>query len=313
MSTYVGIDVSKASLDVAVVPSARFWSAMNTPQGRQQLCEELARIEPDLIVLEATGGLEQDIVSQLTEMNLPVRIMNPKRIRDFARATGILAKTDRIDALVLAHFAQVLQPQLRPLKSQQLLQLEAWVKRRQHLVDMHCDESNRYRKERNQDVKRSIQSHLQALKKEIQSAEKQIQAIIQADENLAFNDMILQSVPGIGPVVSSTLLCQLPELGNINRRELASLVGVAPLNTDSGQWKGKRHTWGGRSNVKKALYQATFTAVYNNNSVLKNYFEHLTSKGKPFKVAMVACMRKLLCILNTMIRNQTIWHAQAQM
>lgn len=306
MSCFVGIDVSKKQLDIAVYPQQTTWTAPNEEEAFDSLSEVLSTLSPELIVLEATGGLEQAVVGRLVENGLPVRIVNPRQVRDFAKATGILAKTDRIDALVLSRFASVLKPEVRPLKDQDTQQLAAWVKRRGHLVQMQTSEMNRYGKERQTEVKQAIKVHLQWLQQEIKQVDAQIQSLIKRIPVFLSLSRQLQSVPGVGPVLASTLLCELQELGRLNRREIASLVGVAPLNADSGQWRGKRHTWGGRAQVRKALYQATFTAI-RWNPVIRGYYEHLTAKGKAFKVAMIACMRKLLCILNAMVRAQSMW------
>jgi len=259
-----------------------------------------------MIVVEATGGLEQALLVSLAEKGLPVRVVNPRQVRDFAKATGKLAKTDKLDAQVLAQFAAMLQPALRPLKSQSTQQLTSWVKRRQHLVQMQTAERNRWHKERIAEVKARIQTHLDWLKAELKATEAELSQLIAVDEALQAKAAQLQSVPGIGPVCSSLLLAELPELGQLNRRQIASLVGIAPLNADSGQWRGQRHVWSGRVNVRKTLYQATFVAKQY-NPIIKAFFDRLSGKGKPFKVAMVACMRKLLVILNTMMASGSSW------
>jgi transposase len=309
MTCFVGIDVSKKYLDIAVFPAETSSRAPNEEAAFDQLSEVLLSLSPSLIVLEATGGLEQGVLIALTEKGLPVRLVNPRQVRDFAKATGKLAKTDKLDAQVLAQFAAILQPELRRMKPKGTQELSAWVKRRQHLVQMQTAERNRWHKERNAEVKEHITSHLEWLKRELKTTESQLCKLIRVDEVFQSKAKQLQSVPGVGPVSTATLLAELPELGKLNRQQIASLVGVAPLNSDSGQWRGQRHVWAGRASVRYSLYQATFTARQF-NPVIKAFFERLRSQGKPFKVAMVACMRKLLVILNAMLASNTSWQTQ---
>lgn len=309
MSCFVGIDVSKEYLDIAEFPGGRTSRAPNEETAIEQLSEALLTLSPQLIVVEATGGLEQALVMALAEKGLPIRVLNPRQVRDFAKATGKLAKTDKMDALALGQFAALLKPELRPLKSKSTQALSAWVKRRQHLVHMQTGERNRCHKERNLAVKAHIQASLAGLKAQIKDVEAQISKCIALDEGLKAKARQLQSVPGIGPVSTSMLLAELSELGQLNRKQIAHLVGVAPLNADSGQWKGQRRVWGGRASVRQSLYLATFVAKQY-NPVIKAFFDRLIASGKPFKVSMVACMRKLLVILNTMLATNTDWEVK---
>lgn len=307
MTCYVGIDVSKNTLDIALYPKGTTWTVANEASSLNSLSEALSTSCPALIVLEATGGLEKALVSALLKAQLPVVVVNPRQVRDFAKATGKLAKTDRMDALLLSRFAGVLQPELRAHKSSEQEELSAWVKRRQHLVQMQTAELNRYAKEPQADVKEAIETHLQWLKAEIKTVDFTIQGLMESTPALARKAKQLQSVPGVGKVLASTLIGDLPELGKLNRRQIASLVGVAPLNSDSGQWRGQRHIWGGRASVRKVLYQAT-TVARQWNPVIKAFYERLMAAGKSYKVAMTACMRKLLTILNALAQAQdTCW------
>lgn len=294
---------------MAVFPAGTSSRAPNEETAIEQLSEVLLNLSPSLIVVEAPGGLEQPLVLVLAEKGLPIRVVNPRQVRDFAKATGRLAKTDKLDAQVLSEFAALLQPALRPVKDQATQCLGAWVKRRQHLVQMQTAERNRWHKEQNPEVKTRIKTHLNWLKDELKTTEAELSKLIAVDEILQTKAAQLQSVPGIGPVSTSTLLAELPELGQLNRRQIASLAGVAPLNADSGQWRGQRHVWAGRASVRQSLYHATFVAKQY-NPVIKAFFERLIAQGKAFKVAMVACMRKLLCILNAMLASNTSWLPQ---
>jgi transposase len=306
MSCYVGIDVSKKSLDVAVAPHGPTWTTPNEATALDQLSEALSKLAPSLVVLEATGGLEQSVVARLAMEGLPVVIVNPRQVRDFAKATGRLAKTDRLDAQILARFAQVLQPELRPLKPAYLQELSNWVKRRQQLVQMQTAETNRLQKERSTVIKARIKKHLLWLKGEIKELDVVIAAFIKADTELRQKAERLQSVPGVGPVLASTLLTELRELGALNRKRIASLVGIAPLNVESGEWRGQSHTWAGRSQVRKVLFQAACVARQH-NAVIRDFYLRLRAAGKSYKVAITACARKLLVILNTIVHTQSFW------
>lgn len=304
--TYIGIDVSKQLLEVAVHESDFHYRCPNKASAFGALLAELIALRPARIVLEASGGLEKPLQAALQAAGLPVVVLNPRQVRAFAKAIGQLAKTDRLDAGVLAHFAAAIKPPLRPFKSQDEQELQALMGRRGQLVDMLVAEKNRRKTATNEVVREAIKEHIDWLEERIAELDEQLQARLVSTTDWRNKDAILQSVPGIGPVVSFSLLADLPELGTLNRQRISKLVGVAPLNDDSGQHRGVRHIFGGRARVRCMLYMATLTAV-RFNPVLKQFFQRLVAKGKPFKVALTACMRKLLSIVNLMVRNQTPW------
>lgn len=304
--TYIGIDVSKQLLEVAVHESDFHYRCPNKASAFGALLAELIVLRPARIVLEASGGLEKPLQAALQAAGLPVVVLNPRQVRAFAKAIGQLAKTDRLDAGVLAHFAAAIKPPLRPFKSQDEQELQALMGRRGQLVDMLVAEKNRRKTATNEVVREAIKEHIDWLEERIAELDEQLQARLVSTTDWRNKDAILQSVPGIGPVVSFSLLADLPELGTLNRQRISKLVGVAPLNDDSGQHRGVRHIFGGRARVRCMLYMATLTAV-RFNPVLKQFFQRLVAKGKPFKVALTACMRKLLSIVNLMVRNQTPW------
>lgn len=304
--TYLGIDVSKKLLEVAVHESDFHYRCPNKASAFYALLAELIALRPARIVLEATGGLEKPLLTVLQEARLPVVVVNPRQVRAFAKALGQLAKTDRLDAGVLAHFAAAIKPPLRPFKSQDQQELEALMGRRGQLVDMLVAEKNRRHSATSDAVRETIKEHIDWLEERIAELDEQLQARLVSSTVWQSKDAILQSVPGIGPVVSFSLLADLPELGTLNRQCISKLVGVAPLNQDSGQHHGVRHIFGGRARVRCRLYMATLTAV-RFNPVIKQFYQRLVAKGKPFKVALTACMRKLLSIVNLMVRNQTPW------
>jgi len=302
----IGIDVSKQLLEVAVHESDFRYRCPNQVGTFAELLAELIALRPARIVLEATGGLEKPVVAALHAAHLPVVVINPRQVRAFAKAVGQLAKTDRLDAAVLAHFAAAIQPPLRPLKSKEEQELEALMGRRGQLVEMLVAEKNRRHSATSEAVRETIKEHIDWLQDRIAELDEQLQARLDSSEVWQTKDAILQSVPGIGPVVSFSLLADLPELGTLNRQRISKLVGVAPLNCDSGQQRGVRHIFGGRARVRTMLYMAALTAL-RFNPVIKEFYQRLVGKGKPHKVALTACMRKLLSIVNLMIRNQTIW------
>lgn len=302
---FVGIDVSKTELEVGVLPAEQFWTAPNDDAGRGGVVERLRALSPTLIVLEATGGFEASVAAMLAAAGLPVVVMNPRPVRDFAKATGQLAKTDRLDARMLALFAQVMRPPVRPLKDEQSRELDALFNRRRQLVDMLTMEKNRLGMATPR-VRQSLQSHIAWLEKRLKDVDGELKALIERSPVWREKDELLQSVRGVGPVMSMTLLAQLPELGTINRRQISARVGTAPLNNDSGKFKGQRHVWGGRANVRAVLYMATLAAI-RCNPAIKAFHRRLRDAGKKPKVAIVACMRKLLTILNAMLRNKTPW------
>ena len=302
---FVGIDVSKAMLDVGVLPQEKFWSSANDDAGRTELVARLREVAPTLIVLEATGGYEAVIAAQLAAAGLPVVVVNPRQVRDFAKACGKLAKTDRIDARILALYAKTMRPEVRPLKDEQSRELDALFIRRRQIVDMLTMEKNRLGMAAKR-VRKGLQAHITWLEKRVDEVDGELKALIETSPVWRAKDEILQSAKGIGPVASLALLSQLPELGQLDRKKISALVGIAPLNNDSGTFKGRRSIWGGRSAVRPPLYMATLAAI-RCNPVIKAFHARLKAAGKKSKVAIVACMRKLLTILNAMIKTMTPW------
>ena len=301
----VGIDVSKAQLDVEIRPSGEKQSFANDKVGNQALVKWLAKIAPTLIVLEATGGYERQVTRALVSADLPAVVVNPRQVRDFAKATGQLAKTDSIDAGVLAHFAEVIRPELRPLPDVVTLELRALTSRRRHLLEMIAAENNRLEMT-SKAVRKSINAHVGYLEQALERINRELDRAIEQSPIWKENEDLLRSAKGIGPVTSRTLLAELPELGTLDRKQIAALVGVAPFNRDSGSLKGRRSIWGGRAPVRGALYMATLVAT-RRNPVIRDFYNRLIAKGKLFKVALIACMRKLLTILNSMIKHKTRW------
>ena len=305
---HVGIDVSKSRLDVAVRPTSEHFSVANDEAGHKELRKRLTKLKPERIVLEPTGGYESRIVQVLVAVKLPVVVVNARQVRNFAQALGRLAKTDRIDADVLAHFGEAIRPEIRPFPDDALLELEALVNRRRQLVDMRAGEVKR-KQTAPTSVHVNIDEHIEFLDKQLADIDDELQKLIKKTPAWREADELLQSVPGVGPVLSSTLTALVPELGKLNRKEIASLVGVAPFNNDSGQGEGKRTTWGGRASVRAVLYMAT-SAARRFNPVIASMYDRLTQNGKVPMVALVACMRKLLTILNAMKRDKRAWNPQ---
>ena len=306
VETYAGIDVSKTSLDVGIGGETRVVRYSYDAAGIEAVVGVLQRHEPSCIVVEATGNLEKELVTALVLAALPVAVVNPKRVRDFARASGQLAKTDRLDALALARFGQVFRPALYQAQSAEAEQMSAWVSRRKQLVEMLVAEKNRLKSTRDAMVRQQIEAHIRWLEGEIAALTDKINQLVAADPQWQATGKMLQSVPGVGEVVAATLLAELPELGRLNRQQIAALVGVAPLNRDSGQRRGKRHVAGGRASVRRVLYMAAMTAV-RCNPIIRPFYERLLAAGKEKKVALVACMRKLVVIMNAMVRNRCPW------
>lgn len=304
-AVFVGIDVSKAQLDVLLRPSAECWTLSNDEEGIRRLVRRLKQAAATLIVLESTGGYETAAVAALAAAELPVVVVNPRQVRDFARALGLLEKTDKIDAGMLALFAERIRPELRQIKSEEAQEFDALVTRRRQLLEMRTAEKNRAGTARPA-VKRQIQKHIRWLTRELDRIEEELDQQIKTSPLWRAQDDLLQSVPGVGPVLSRTLIADLPELGQLSRKEIAKLVGVAPLASDSGKRKGKRCVWGGRAPVRAVLYMAAVVAK-RFNPVIREFYERLLAKGKPKKVALTACMRKLLIILNSMVRQGTHW------
>ena len=306
-TVFVGVDVSKDQLDVAVLPSGEVWSSSNDQQGAERIAARLTELNPTLVVLEATGGMERLAAAVLASAGHQVAIINPRQARDFAKARGQLAKTDRIDATNLAHFAQAIRPQVRRLADEALQELEALLARRRQLLEMLVAEKNRLGQAARA-VIADLKAHIRFLEKQLRGVEGELDTAIKQSPIWRAREQLLQSVPGVGPVLSLTLLAELPELGTLTNSQIAKLVGVAPLNRDSGRFRGTRRIWGGRASVRQVLYMATLTAT-RYNPAIQAYFQRLTSAGKPFKVAMVACMRKLLITLNAMVRSGRHWRA----
>ena len=304
-SIYIGIDVAKGRLDVAQRPAALTWHVPNDDQGIAELVAHLDRLHPALVVLEATGGIELPLVGALAAARLPVVVVNPRQTREFARSTGRLAKTDAIDAQVLAQFAEAVRPALRPLPDAATQELSALLARRRQLVEMLVAEKNRLRTAARA-VRSDILEHIRWLERRLADLDRDLAQTIRSSPIWREKDDLLQSAPGVGPVVSTTLLAGLPELGRLNRKQIAALVGVAPLNRDSGTLRGKRSVWGGRSQVRAVLYMATLVAT-RRNPAIQAFYERLIAAGKPKKVALTACMRKLLTVLNAMVRHQSPW------
>jgi transposase len=303
---FVGIDVSKARLDVFVRPTGECWSTANDEEGISALVEHLVLVGPKLIVLEATGGLQAPIAAALAVAGLAVAVVNPRQVRDFAKALGKLAKTDAIDAEVLAHFAEVCNPPQRVLPDDKSEELAAFLTRRRQLVDMLTAEKNRLGACRSKSMRSDLQSHIQWLERRLRDVNSDLDRLIRETPIWRERDELLKTVPGIGPVTSRTLIAALPELGRLNRKQLAALVGVAPLNHDSGTLRGRRHIWGGRAEIRSVLFMAAHTAAFH-NPVLQRYYQRLVAAGKLHKVAIVACIRKLLGILNAMVKRGTAW------
>lgn len=302
----VGLDVAQAAIDVAVRPPVQPpWRVAYDEGGVAALVTTLTALQPTLVVMEATGGLEAALAGALGLADLPVVIVNPRQVRDFAKATGVLAKTDRLDAQVLAHFGEAVRPVPRALPDDARADVTALLARRRQLVEMRTAEQHRLRRARPM-LHASLQAHIAWLDTQLQDTDRDLHQRIEASPLWRTQDQLLRSVPGIGPATARTLLGNLPELGQLSARQISKLVGVAPLNTDSGQRVGPRQIWGGRAPVRTALYMATVVAT-RYNPVIRAYYQRLRAAGKPAKVARIAAMHKLLIILNAMLRQQQPW------
>ena len=303
--TYVGIDVSKERMDVAVRPTGRSWSVPYDEAGVDDLVAQLKDLKPAGVITESTGGLELALVAALAAATLPVAVVNPRQVRDFARSTGRLAKTDRLDAQVLAHFGEAVDPPMRPLRDDDTRALGAVLARRWQVMKILVAEKNRLGRA-TPEVRSRIEAHIGWLKQELDDMDTDLRQRIQRSPVWREKDDLLRSVPGVGPQVSLTLLAYLPELGTLNRKQIAALVGVAPFNRDSGPYRGKRSVCGGRATVRSTLYMGALVAT-RFNPVLRDFYQRLLEAGKPKKVALTACARKLLTILNTMARRGVHW------
>jgi transposase len=309
--SWIGIDVSKQLLEVAVHKSDYHFRCPNDAEEFPALIAKLIACRPARIVLEATGGLERPLLQALQAVGLPVVVVNPRQVRDFAKALGLLAKTDRLDARVLAHFAAAVEPPLRPIKATEDTELDALMGRRNQLSDMLVAEKNRRGSAATKAARADIDAHIEWLEQRLKALDKQLKDQLKRCVAWQGKDQILQSVKGIGFVTSVSLLADCPELGQLNRHQIAKLVGVAPLNRDSGKQRGTRHIFAGRAQVRAKLYMATLTAI-RCNPVIKAFYQRLITKNKPKKVAIVACMRKLLTIINVMVRDNKCWNVKAQ-
>ena len=301
---YVGVDISKDRLDMAILDSDQRRHFNNSTNGIERAIAALEVLRPVLVVFEATGGMEIPFWEALSKAGIDSAPINPRQIRDFAKAKGRLAKTDAIDAQVIAHYAQAMKPRPQPFPDTQAL--KEVMARRSQLVEMISAEKNRLKATRRESIKKDIQAHIEWLETRLDNVDKELRKAIEASPVFREKDQLLRSTPGVGPVLSATLLTQLPELGELNRHQVAALVGVAPLNRDSGLMRGKRTIWGGRGRIRAALYMAALVAT-RCNSVIRVFYERLCSLGKPKKLALTACMRKLLAILNSMVKHHTLW------
>lgn len=308
---YVGIDVSKARLDVALLPTGESFAVANDEDGFDELLGRLEDPRPALVVLEASGGFERPAAAALATSGIAVCVLNPRQSRDFARATGKLAKTDALDAKALARFAEAVRPAPRALPDAEAREFQAILARRRQIVQMMTAEKNRLGSATSGAVGRRIEAHIRWLEKELSRTDRDLHETVEKSPTLKENEALLRSVPGVGPVLCRTLLAELPELGSLSPRELSALVvGVAPLNRDSGTLRGRRTVWGGRARVREALYMGALIAS-RFNPAIKEFYGRLVEAGKPKKVALVACMRKLLTILNAVMRDRTPWRCHA--
>jgi transposase len=306
--TFIGIDVSQSSWDVHVLPAGRSFAVRVDDGAVPRLLGELGAAAGALVVIEATGGLERMLVAELLEAGWTVAVVNPRCVRDFAKAFNRLAKTDRIDAAILAEFASRVQPRPTQKTPEKQQQLDALVTRRRQLVGLRSMEKARHGQTTNRTARQSIDKSLRFLDRQVAELDKAIERLIDADDDWRAKRDLLESVPGVGPATSATLVAELPELGKLNRQEIAALAGVAPFNHDSGKFRGQRRIRGGRSSVRTALYMAAFAAK-RFNVTIRHFANRLHQAGKPYKVVLTACMRKLLTILNTLVRNSTPWNA----
>ena len=303
---YVGVDVSKRRLDVALLPTGESFVVANDEEGLEELLGRLEDLHPILVVLEASGGLERPVAAALAAAGIAVAVLNPRQTRDFARATGKLAKTDALDAKVLARFAEAVRPAPRTLPDAEAREFQAILARRRQLIQMMTAEKNRLGAASSKAVAKRIEAHIRWLEKELSRTDRDLDKAIENSPTFKENEALLKSVPGVGPVLCRTILAELPEVGSLAPRELSALVGVAPLNRDSGTMRGRRSVWGGRARVREALYMGALIAS-RHNPIIRAFYERLLASGKPKKVALVACMRKLLTILNAVMRDRTPW------
>ena len=306
-NSFVGIDVAEKKLDVHILPENTQFSAANDNTGHEELIKRLTPVKIFIIVLEGTGGLEKSVALSLAKAKLPVTVVNPRQIRNFAKALGILAKTDRLDAKVIAHFGQAAKLEPRFMPDSMRIEMEELVARRRQLIKIRKAENSRLTRACSMNIRISLQATVDFINAQLEDIDAQIERLVKSSPIYRDKDDLLQSFKGIGPIVSQSLMSGLPELGHLNRREIASLVGVAPFNDDSGKHRGKRYIRGGRSNVRRSMYMATISAI-RWNPAIKSFYERLISKGKKKKVAITACMRKILIKLNVMMKSKTQWN-----
>lgn len=303
---YVGIDVAKEKLDVHINPENTYFRIDNSSKEIKKLTKQLVKLHPDLIVMESTGNLELSLAYTLSEAGLKVSRVNPRRVRDFAKASKRLAKTDKIDASVIAHFAEVFKPEPENLPDKETLEKMELLRRRSQLIEMRTAEENRALTVFSAEIKENIKKHIEFIDIEIQEIGKELNAWLKSSPELKGKQDLLQSVKSVGPVLSTTLILELPELGQVSNKKISALVGLAPINRDSGKMRGKRTIWGGRKSVRAALYMPTVNAIVH-NPVIKKFYERLIANGKLKKVALTACMHKLLIILNSIIKSGKKW------
>jgi len=307
LTTYVGVDVAKQAFDVHTLPHDARFSMANDQQGIQAFLQQLPPPGTCLIVVEASGGYQRELVAELLHARHLVSVVNPRQVRNFAKALGILAKTDALDAQVLARFGQLVQPRTTAQNHEKQQSIQELVTRRRQLIDLRTSESNRLETTKLKTVRAGIQKVVALLNHQIKVVEQELLRLVESDDEWRNKLELLKSVPGVGDITGASLISLLPELGNLNRQQIASLAGLAPFNRDSGRFKGSRSIWGGRTNVRGILYMATLTAR-RCNPVIRTFAQRLQDQGKPFKVIMVACMRKLLVILNTMLKENALWN-----
>lgn len=306
MESFVGIDIAKSTLDLRFEPAGESLHIAYDDAGIAEIRQRLVTMAPTLIVMEATGGLETRLASELAASALPVAVINPRQARDFAKASGQLAKTDQVDASVLCAFARAIRPAVRALKDADTRDLDELVTRRRQLIGMRVQETLRLGSAGSKSLQNSIQKHIAWLDKQIAALDGDLTKRLRSSDLWRAKDDLLQGIPGVGAVTSVTLLAKCPELGQLNRREIAKLTGVAPLSHDSGKHRGKRFVWGGRADVRSVLYMATISAI-RCNPAIKTFADRLKQAGKPPKVVIVACMRKLLIIMNSIVKNNAPW------
>jgi len=308
-ATFVGIDVSKARLDAHILPHDEQLSLENSPEGIAQLVKHLRKRRKVHLVIEATGGIEMPVAVELNEAGFAVAVVNPRQVRDFARALGILAKTDKIDAKVLAQFGERVRPEVRPVPDAQHRQLKELMARRRQLVRMKVTEQNRLSRARARRVRRDIEATIGYITRRLRKLDKDLDDAIRHSPMWRQKENLLRDVPGVGPVLARTLTASLPELGRLNRRQLAALVGVAPMNRDSGTLRGRRTIWGGRAALRATLYMGALAAS-RSNPAIRTFYQRLLKNGKPKKLALTACMRKLLTILNAIVKSEVPWRCR---